>query len=81
VASAPLPLPRLHELPDSLRQQLPPLQLGGSLHSPDARMRSLILNGQFFREGDQVAPGLVLEEIGPRAARLRFRGQAFELGY
>jgi general secretion pathway protein B len=80
-ASAPARLPRLAELPAALRQQLPPLQLSGSMHSPDARLRSLILNGQLYREGDLIAPGLKLEEIGPRSARLRFREQAFELDY
>ena len=80
-ASAPARLPRLAELPAALRQQLPPLQLSGSMHSPDARLRSLILNGQLYREGDLIAPGLKLEEIGPRSARRRFREQAFELGY
>lgn len=80
-ASAPARLPRLAELPAALRQQLPPLQLSGSMHSPDARLRSLIINGQLYREGDLIAPGLKLEEIGPRSARLRFREQAFELSY
>lgn len=80
-ASAPARVPRLAELPAALRQQLPPLQLGGSMHSPDPRLRSLILNGQLVREGDQLAPDLKLEEIGLRGARLRWREQVFELPY
>lgn len=80
-SSAPARVPRLAELPAALRQQLPPLQLGGSMHSPDPRLRSLILNGQLLREGDQIAPGLILEEIGQRGARLRWREQRFELPY
>ncbi|MFN4115715.1 MAG: general secretion pathway protein GspB [Inhella sp.] len=79
--SASSPVPRLADLPAALRQQLPPLRLGGSMHSPDPRLRSLILNGQLLREGDQIAPGLILEEIGQRGARLRWREQVFELPY
>lgn len=78
---APVRVPRWAELPAALRQQMPALQLGGSMHSPDPRLRSLILNGQLVREGDQVAAGLSVEEIGLRSARLRFRDQVFELPY
>ena len=80
-ASAPVAPPRLAELPAALRQQLPALQVGGSMHSPDARLRSLIVNGQLYREGDSVAAGLELVEIRPRSALLRFRAQVFELPY
>ncbi len=79
-AAAPQRPPRLAELPAALRQQLPALQVSGSMYSPDARLRSLILNGQLFREGDSVAPGVELLEIQPQHALLRFRGQVFELG-
>jgi general secretion pathway protein B len=83
-ASAPAPaerIPRLAELPAATRQQLPPLQLGGSMHSPEARLRSLILNGQLYREGDWVTPQLQVEAIGVRSAVLRFGRQRFELPY
>jgi general secretion pathway protein B len=43
--------------------------------------RLLILNRQVDREGDTVAPGLVIEEIQLRAAVLVLRGQRFSLPY
>lgn len=75
-ATRPLPpgaasqaLPSVFDLPPA--QRPPPLQVGGSMHSPDPLLRSLILNGQLYREGDEVAPGWVLERIETRRAVLR----------
>ncbi len=75
------PLPSYRELPEATRRQLSPLNVGGAMHSPDPASRMLILNGQVVRQGDTVAPGLVLEEIQPRAAVLVFQGQRFTLPY
>jgi general secretion pathway protein B len=87
VSPAPVPpppaaaLPTYRELPEATRRQLSPLTVGGAMHSPDPASRMLILNGQVVRQGDTVAPGLVLEEIQPRAAVLVFQGQRFTLPY
>ena len=74
-------MPTYRELPEATRRQLSPLNVGGAMHSPDPASRMLILNGQVVRQGDTVAPGLVLEEIQPRAAVLVFQGQRFTLPY
>jgi general secretion pathway protein B len=74
-------MPTYRELPEATRRQLSPLTVGGAMHSPDPASRMLILNGQVVRQGDTVAPGLVLEEIQPRAAVLVFQGQRFTLPY
>ncbi|WP_374661686.1 general secretion pathway protein GspB [Inhella sp.] len=66
------------ELPPA--QRPPPLQVGGSMHSPDPQLRSLILNGQLFCEGDEVAPGWVLERIEARRAVLRQGERRVALG-
>jgi general secretion pathway protein B len=34
-----------------------------------------------FQEGQEPAPGVVLEQIGPKAAVLRYRGQRHTLAY
>jgi general secretion pathway protein B len=75
------PVVTLAELPPQLRQALPPLTLGGGIYSPEAANRLLIVNGQVLREKAQIAPDLVLESIGPRAAVFRFRQQRFEMKY
>ena len=84
--SAAVPAPktgqqRLSQLPADLRRQLPPLKLSGSVYSPDVPARMLILDGQILREGQNAGPELLIEQIGPKAAVLSFRGQRFELPY
>ncbi|NRF72111.1 general secretion pathway protein GspB [Aquincola sp. S2] len=74
-------LPTLAELPEAVRRTLPTLQAGGAMDSPQASARLLILNGQPFREGDQLAPGLTLQTIRLRSAVLDYRGTRFELKY
>ena len=60
---------------------VPPLVVGGSIYSDDAKNRFLILNGDVVHEGGQVAPGLVLERIGPKSAVLRFEDRRFRINY
>lgn len=68
-------------LPEELRRQLPPLKVGGSMYSAQPSSRLLVIDGQAVREGDSLAPDLVLEHIGPNAAVLRLREQRFEITY
>lgn len=69
----------LGDLPADVRQALPALAVGGSMYSPSAAHRMVILNGQVFREGDQLAEGLSVEQIGLKATVLAFRGYRIEL--
>lgn len=74
-------IPTLAQLPASLRKQLPPLAVGGSVYSDDASARFIMLNGEVVKEGGQPAPDLVLERIEPKSAVLRFKGERFRLPY
>lgn len=74
-------LPTLAELPDNLRQQLPPLQTSGAMYSENPADRMLILNNRVMHEGEQVTPELKLEQIRLKSAVLLFRGQRFTLQY
>ena len=78
-ASAAPPAVTLAELPADLRAQLPALTVGGSVYSPAAASRIVILNGQVFREGDQPVEGLTVEQIGLKSTVLVFKGVRFEL--
>lgn len=80
-AVADRPLPSLAELPEPLRRQLPPLTAGGAMYSDTPANRMLILNGQVLHEGDQVAPGLLLEQIKLKGAVLAFKGQRFSISF
>jgi general secretion pathway protein B len=71
----------LRDLPEPLRRDLPPLAVTGSMFSPQADARMIVLDGQVYREGQSVRPGLVVETIGPKAVTLSFKGERFELNF
>lgn len=77
-SSAPRTVP-LQQLDGEQRRQLPPLVVGGSVWSDSAASRFVILDGQVTREGESVAPGLVLERIQPKSVLLRWRDMRLEL--
>lgn len=74
-------LPSLNQLPGDLRQQVPPLVIGGSVYSPQASARMVVVNGQVFQEGSNLAPELKLEQIRQKAAVFSIRGQLFEVPF
>ncbi|MDP1968606.1 MAG: general secretion pathway protein GspB, partial [Burkholderiaceae bacterium] len=69
------------ELPADIRATLPPLAVSGASYSANPAHRMLIVNGQVFQEGAQVAPQVVLEQIGPSAAVLRHRDHRLRISY
>ncbi len=62
-------------------EAFPKLTFGGAMHSENAESRMLIVNGQLHREGDTVAPGLVLERIELKSATFRHQGQRHVVQY
>jgi len=67
------------QLPPDIRAALPQFAIGGSMYSPNPAARSLIVNGQLYRERDRLTPDLVLEEVKLKAAVFSFRGYRFEV--
>jgi len=80
-ASAAAPIPRLAELPESTRRELPKLAISGSVYSEDPASRFLIANGEVLHEGHKLGPELVLEQIRPHELVLRYKGQAYRQAY
>jgi general secretion pathway protein B len=70
-----------HELPDEIRRQLPALSIGGSIYSPSPANRFVVINGVVVREGGEVGPDHVLEQIKLKSAVLRFKGYRYEILY
>ncbi|HEY9106232.1 MAG TPA: general secretion pathway protein GspB, partial [Roseateles sp.] len=70
-------IPRLAELPENTRRELPRLAISGSVYSDDPASRFVIVNGEVQREGAKLGADLVLEQIGARELVLRFKGQRF----
>ncbi|CAN5697098.1 hypothetical protein BH11PSE8_BH11PSE8_14060 [soil metagenome] len=71
----------LNELPDDIRRQIPNLSVSGSMYSAVPANRLVIFNGQVFHEGDKVTTDLVLEQIKPKAAVLRFKTYRYSMSY
>ncbi len=71
----------LSELPEDVRAGLPALTVGGAMYSQTPANRMLIINGQVFREGDTLAPGLVLEQIKLKSAVLKVKGLRYGISY
>lgn len=67
------------QLPPDIRAALPQFAIGGSIYSADPTARSLIVNGQLYRERDRLTQELSLEEIKLKAAIFSFRGYRFEV--
>lgn len=68
-----------HELPAEIRRELPAVNVGGSIYSPNAANRFVIVNGQVVHEGGQIGPDHVLESIRLKSAVLRFKGYRYEI--
>jgi general secretion pathway protein B len=83
-ASAPTTDARIYainELPEDVRRTLPRLTVGGSIYSENAASRFLIINGQIFHEGDELAPELRLEHIKLKSAVLRYKAYRYSISY
>ena len=59
----------------------PKIAISGGVYSVSPTQRMLIVNGQVFNEGSEVAPGVTVEEIKARTAVLKFRGTRYTVAY
>lgn len=78
-AAADAPIYPRELLPPNIRSALPPIAIGGSIYSPDPASRSLIINGQLYRERQRLTQDLALQEIRLKSAIFDFRGYRFEV--
>jgi general secretion pathway protein B len=69
------------ELPPEVQRELPKLAISGGVYSRDAAQRMLIVGGQVVKEGAELAPGVVLDQIRARSAVLRFRNWRYSVGF
>ena len=74
-------LPRVADLAPPARAGLPPLQISGTTYAESPALRMLIIDGKVLQEGQDIAPGLRLEAIGPRSAVLNHQGRRLRLTY
>ncbi|EOF4704583.1 MAG: type II secretion system assembly factor GspB [Klebsiella huaxiensis] len=58
---------------------LPPLRYSAHVYASLAEKRSIVLNGQSWKEGDSPLPNLVIEQIQQDVTVFSFNGQTFTL--
>lgn len=83
-APAPAAEPRIlnaAELPEDVRRALPPLKVGGSIYSDDRAARFVIIDGRVLHEGEEIAPGLAVEQIRLKSAVLRYKDWRWSIAY
>jgi general secretion pathway protein B len=71
----------LQSLPESVQREIPGVSFGGYIYSPDPAERLLLVDKMLRREGEEVAPGLVLERLLPKAAIMNYRGSRYRVAY
>ena len=82
--AAPAPedsLPLVQQLPDAVRSQIPHVAFGGYMYSANPADRLVLIDNALRHEGEEVAPGLVLEKLMPKAAVMNFRGVRYRVAY
>lgn len=74
-------IPGLRDLPEPIQRQIAPIVLGGYIYSKDPADRLLLIDKVLRHEGEEVAPGLVLEKLQPKAAIFSFKGYRYRVPY
>ena len=69
-----------HELPESIKQELPAIIISAHIYSTNPAQRSIVINNNFMEEGDYVLDGLILYEITPDGAIFAYQGTLFNYG-
>jgi general secretion pathway protein B len=69
----------LNELPALVRGTLPEFNISGHAYSPEPHTRVTRINEKILQEGEDLAPGLKLEEIVPDGVIFSYRGYRFKI--
>lgn len=71
----------LRELPEPIQRAVPPVTMGGYIYSKNPADRLLLIDKVLRHEGEEVAPGLVLEKLQPHQAVFAFKGYRYRVPY
>ena len=71
----------MQNLPEAVRSGLPQVTFGGYMYSKNPADRLLLIDKTLRHEGEEVAPGLFLEKLLPKAAVMNFRGVRYRVSY
>lgn len=73
-------IPSLSELPVSVQQSLPTINIEGHIYDQNPAARMVIINGAIRREKQHIDHGMILEEITPNGVILSHQGHTFHIG-
>ena len=73
--------PTLRELPDAIQHEVPQVAIGGYIYSKNPEDRLLLIDKVLRHEGEEVAPGLMLEKLLPKSAVMRYKGYRYRVPY
>jgi len=77
------PIDRLYnlsELPPAVKSALPEFRVSGHAYSPDRQTRVTRVNEKILQEGQELTPGLRVEEIIPAGIIFSYQGYRFRVG-
>ncbi len=80
VAPANTDIRSLSDLPVSVQQSLPSINIEGHIYDDHPARRMVIINGNIHREKQAIGNGLRLEEITPDGVILSYQGNVFHVG-
>lgn len=71
----------LRDLPEPIQRIVPPVTMSGYMYSKNPADRLVLIDKVLRREGEEVAPGLVLEKLQAKAAVFSFKGYRYRVPY
>ena len=74
-------VPGMRDLPEPIQRQIPAIAIGGYIYSKNPADRLLLIDKVLRHEGEELAPGLVLEKLQPKAAIFSFKGYRYRVQY
>ena len=80
-AAAEETVPGMRDLPEPIQRQIPAIAIGGYIYSKNPADRLLLIDKVLRHEGEELAPGLVLEKLQPKAAIFSFKGYRYRVPY
>ncbi len=71
----------LRDLPEPIQRSIPQVAVGGYIYSKNPADRLLLVDKILRHEGEEVAPGLLLEKLQPREAVFSYKGYRYRVPY
>lgn len=72
-------VPQYRELPLDIQADVSNIAFSVHLYSPDPQRRMVKIDGRVRREGSEITPGLILDEVTPRGAIFTYKDHQFRV--